>query len=118
MALGYDDLDGKFEKAAINTKLNIPAIVTLKLSKDVREQKLLNIISRQNQEDTERDNGQAEHLSYENREWMFRVPHWSKYGLGDSDDEDENDVEESKRIEDTSDLKAKQKEKMPAGESK
>jgi len=48
---------------------------------------------------------------------MFRVPHWSKYGLGDSDDEDEN-VEESKRIEDTSDLKAKQKEKMPAGESK
>lgn len=59
MALGYDDLEGKFEKAAINTKLNIPAIVTLRLSKDVREQKLLNIISRQNEEDTERINGQA-----------------------------------------------------------
>lgn len=46
MALGYEDFDGKFEKPRINTKLNIPANVTLYLPKEIKLQKLLNILER------------------------------------------------------------------------
>lgn len=96
MVLGYEEVDETFKKPRINTKLNLPATVTLKLNKDVAASKLENVIARQNQDDTCKDNGDAVHLAYSNREWIFRVPHWSKYGLGDSD---EDEQEESKQIE-------------------
>ena len=103
MVLGYEEVDQTFIKPEINTKLNIPATVTLIFNKNVKEKKLINIIERQNQDDQCKVNGDAEHISYHDKEWIFRVPHWSRYGLDDSDDEDE---EETKQIE-PEDLKKK-----------
>jgi hypothetical protein len=104
---GYDEDEGGQKKPELNTKLNIPAVVTLKLAKDVKESKLEKIIERRNGEDTRKENGEAAHIAYADREWIFRVPHWSRYGLDDSDEEDE----ETKEIE-PEDLKKKAAQKV------
>jgi hypothetical protein len=43
--------------------------------------------------DTQKENGEAEHLSYADRTWEFKVPHWSRWGL-DDDSEDEEEIKQ------------------------
>lgn len=33
--------------------------------------------------------GEAEHLSYDGNEWQFKVQHFTKWGEGSDDDDDE-----------------------------
>ena len=85
----YDE-QHKDSKPPVGQKLNRPATITLlqvrpkaKETGEQREAKLRKAL--------DANGGGAEHLSYDAERfiWQFKVPHFTKWGQDDSDDEDE-----------------------------
>ena len=91
----YEELTGQ-PKPEVGQKLNVPAIITLyevppRKGEDpaAKEEKLRRGLERGN-ERNEAVEGGARFISYDHDtyEWVFKVPHFSKWGA-ESDDEDD-----------------------------
>ena len=83
------------KKPAVGQKLNVPSVVTLYKytprkgsNPEQTEMYLRNLLIKASEANKEHDDDMAEFISYDHQtyEWVFKVPHFTKWG---SDDEDE-----------------------------
>ena len=112
----YEELPSDGDKPMVGQKLNVPSIITLNKvhprageSAEVAEEKFRRRLEKDNDEDAA-DDERAQHISYDHitHEWVFKVPHFSRWGAG-SDDEDDAEPEA------TPDQKRDQQKNMNAG---
>ena len=90
------------KKPAIGQKLNVPSVITIfkntpkkGMTTEQMELFLRNMLTKLSEQNKEHENDMAEFISYDHKtfEWVFKVPHFTKWG--DDNDEEERPVFES-----------------------
>lgn len=101
----YGASEKRGEKPEVGAKLNVPATITLKnvgppagTTPDQWEAKLKANLARSSKANAEEgDDGAAEFLAYdrESHDWIFKVPHFTKWGLVDDEEKEDGRQEEA-----------------------
>ncbi|KAL3778208.1 hypothetical protein ACHAW5_009610 [Stephanodiscus triporus] len=103
----YDEAEANGEKPQQGSKLNRPAVITMydvypkegaESSAEAKDK-----LQRKIEKSTKKMGAELISFDSESGVWTFRVGHFSRYGLDDSDDDSDNDIESTPLLETSDD---------------